>query len=120
VHPDPVSHISVDDQWPALDHAHWQTAMNLAFYRVELHEVEDQRFAGDGGLPADADPLVRAIVMHGGVGEHPKHAGGWFRQSESFVASSIGHGHRRSNGHTEWDSWMEYGKCEDLVMKAGE
>jgi hypothetical protein len=99
VQPDAVAHVAVDDDRPALDHADRQPPVNLSFDRVELHDIEDERLAGRGRLPADASPLVRTILLHQYVREEPERASGWFGKLESLVATSIGHVPELSNGH---------------------
>ena len=74
--------------------------MNLPFDGVELDDVEDERLTRECRLTADADPFVGTILLHHDIGEHPERAGGWFRQSESSVASAIGHAIQGSNGRT--------------------
>ena len=88
-----MTHIAVDDHGTALDDPHRKPAMNLPFDGIELDDVENERLARECRLPADADPLVGPSLVHDDIGEYPERASSWFRQSESFVASSIRHGH---------------------------
>ena len=101
VQPDAVTHVSVDNHRPALDHADRKPAPNLSFDGVGLQDVEHQHLARHGRLPADANPLVVAALLHDNIGERRECANGWFRKSESLVAASISHGYTGSNGRTE-------------------
>jgi len=89
--PNAVAHVAVDDHWPALDHAHRKPTVDFSFDGVELDDVENKCLAGHCRLPADSSPLVRTILAHDDITENPERPISWFRQLESFVATSIGH-----------------------------
>ena len=101
VQPDPVTHVAVEDDRAAVDHAHRKPVAQLTLVRVEQDDVEDQRLADNRGLAAHGNPLVVSVRFHDDIGKQPHGSFGRFRQPVSLVASSIGHAASMSNGNAD-------------------
>jgi hypothetical protein len=111
VQPDAVTHVAVADHRPASTTQTGTPAADLSFHGIGLPDVEDEDLAGHCRMSADTNPLVRSILLHDNSGEHPKRAISWFGQSESLVATSIGHGSFVSNGRAAMMTLMEGCGC---------
>ncbi len=91
MHPNPITHVPIDDHRPAVDHAHREPVTYLSLVRDEQLDVEHQCLASFSGLAADANPLVFTALLHGGIEIEAQRSAYRFYQPESLVESSTSH-----------------------------
>ena len=86
LHPNAMTHVAVEDDTPAFDHAHREPLPGIA-----LVDVEHQYLTHNRRLAADGDPLLVSDVIHDDVAKNSQDTFYWFYQSESlfFPASYI-------------------------------
>ena len=96
--PDAVTHVAVEDDRTAVDHADRKPVTQLTVGVVGDPDVEYQRLARNRCLAAHGNPLVVAALFHDHIGKDLQRAIRRLVQLESFVASAIRHAAHRSNG----------------------
>jgi hypothetical protein len=86
-----MTHISIDDHRLAVNDIDRESLTHLSVISVGHDDVEHQCLAGHGSVAAERNPLIALALLYDYIGIYPQVAVSWFGQSESLIASSIGH-----------------------------